>query len=66
MPINNSNIRDIIDKVNFWAKENAKTDYLYDSRQSYFVFALQQNVITQNDYKAAEKHYGNLWTYQGD
>ena len=61
-----SEIRDLINRVNLWARENASNDYMYGSPQSYFAVALSRNVISRADYDIAEKYYGNLWTYRGD
>jgi hypothetical protein len=58
--------RSIIDRVDEWAKDNAKDDYWYGSRQSYWAAALSNKVITIGDYENAKDYYGRLWTYRGD
>jgi hypothetical protein len=58
--------RAIIDTVDNWAKDNAKDDYWYGSRQSYWAVALINKIITRDQYDQAEEHFGNLWTYRGD
>ena len=57
---------DTIQRVNHWATQNALDDYQYGSRQSYWALALNQKVITRQEYDYAATYYGTLWTYRGD
>lgn len=36
------------------------------SRAEAFSKALKDKLITEEDYKKAREHYGNLWFYTGD
>lgn len=57
---------EVFNIVNSWARDNASDDYLYGSRQSYWAAALNQRIITSDEYDRAAAYYGNLWTYRGD
>lgn len=52
--------------VNMWAKQNAAEDYTYGSRQSYWLGALNNHVITEHEFNYARNKYGDLWSYRGD
>jgi hypothetical protein len=54
-------VEDIIYKVNKWAKETIPDSRNYASRRTYFLSALNAGIIVEQEYKAAEKHYGILW-----
>lgn len=57
---------ELYNKVNEWAKINASEDFYYGSPQSYWIKALNNNIITQDEYLAGEKYYAKLWCYRGD
>lgn len=59
-------MKDLCQRVNSWAKDNATSDYNYGSRQSYWAAAVSSGIITSEEYKAGETYYGTLWTYRGD
>lgn len=56
----------LVSTVNMWAIQNAAEDYTYGSRQSYWIAALNNNVISMHELEYAHSKYGNLWSYRGD
>jgi hypothetical protein len=56
----------LVSIVNMWATQNAAEDYTYGSRQSYWLAALNNHVITIYEFEYARSKYGDLWSYRGD
>lgn len=56
----------IRDKVDNWARVNAKCDYMYGAPYTYYRSALQENIITKEEHDFAKLIIGVLWDYRGD
>lgn len=59
-------MRDLINKVNEWARENSFNNYFCGSRMSYCKDAFYAGIISEDELDALRSHYGNLWDYVGD
>lgn len=53
-------------KVIYWARDNAPDDLHYGTPYSYCRKAFNIGFISEDEFDALEKYYGNLWHYRGD
>lgn len=58
--------KELIQRVNNWARENAVSDFNYGSRYSYWATAKHKGIISDEELERGKEMYGNLWHYRGD
>jgi len=59
-------INELVQKVINWARQNAQEDLYFGAPYSYCRSALSSGFISESEFDALEKYYGNLWHYRGD
>jgi hypothetical protein len=59
-------IREIIMRVENWARVHVPEEFAYNSRMTYYNSAFSNKIITKNELEDARIFYGRLWDYVGD
>jgi hypothetical protein len=59
-------VKDVADRVNQWARENAAIEWQYNAPYVWWGEALRAGIISDGEYERARDWYGSRWTYVGD
>jgi hypothetical protein len=59
-------IESISNKVLVWTRKHRPDDIHFASPRTYYLAALMADVISQDEFDFADKHFGDLFYYTGD